>query len=182
MPRDRTRLMPALFASALLSQLAIAPPAAADTDAAFEWIKRLAGRWEGLTWWSTNPDQREEVTVTYSLTGRGSAVVENFSTGAEPSMTSVYHRDGEDLRMTHYCSARNQPRLKATRIDMAGGIVEFSFVDITNLSGQSSGHVSGVELRRIDENHITVTFTFTTRDGREILEYITLQRAAGSGP
>jgi len=49
-------------------------------------------------------------------------------------MTSAYHLDKEDLRMTHYCAAGNQPRLKAGSIDLSKNLFRFDFVDITNLA------------------------------------------------
>jgi len=61
------------------------------------------------------------MSASYYITGNNSAVVENLTTGGTPNMTSVYHLDGADLRMTHYCGAGNQPRLKAERIDAAPG-------------------------------------------------------------
>jgi hypothetical protein len=49
------------------------------------------------------------------LTGNGSALVESLIMGGVPTMTTVYHLDEADLRMTHYCGAKNQPRLKAAK-------------------------------------------------------------------
>jgi len=69
----------------------------------------------------------------YYLTGNGSAVVESLIVDTVPVMTTVYHTDGPDFRLTHFCGAQNQPRLKASRIDEEQGVMEFSFVDITNL-------------------------------------------------
>jgi hypothetical protein len=62
--------------------------------------------------------------------------------------------------MTHYCAARNQPRLKASRIDSAQGILNFSFVDATNLSSPDAPHVYGLEMRFLDADHIILTFLF----------------------
>jgi hypothetical protein len=49
-------------------------------------------------------------------------------------MVTVYHQDGQDLRMTHYCSAKNQPRMKASSVSPDGNVVSFEFVDATNLA------------------------------------------------
>ena len=61
------------------------------------------------------------------------------------AMGSVYHLDGADLRVTHYCAAQNQPRLRATSFGTDNSDIRFSFVDITNLRSPSDGHVSGLE-------------------------------------
>ena len=91
-------------------------------------------------------------------------------------MTTVYHPDGPDLRMTHYCGARNQPRLKASRIDLSGGAIDFVFVDATNLSTPEAPHVTGLEVRFADDDHVTLTFLFEGA-GKLSRERISLQRA-----
>ena len=90
-------------------------------------------------------------------------------------MTSVYHLDADNLRATHFCGAQNQPRLKAQRIDLDHGIIDFGFVDITNLRSPDAPHVHGLEIRLIDSNHIIVTFLFQS-GGKESHEQISLQR------
>jgi len=72
--------------------------------------------------------------ATYHVTGNGSAVIEELIVDGKPSMTSAYHLDKDDLRMTHYCAAANQPRLKASSIDLSKNLIRFDFVDITNLA------------------------------------------------
>jgi hypothetical protein len=91
-------------------------------------------------------------------------------------MTSVYHLDAADLRMTHFCGAQNQPRLKARQIDLAKGIIDFDFVDITNLRGPDAPHVYGLEMRLTDPDHLTLTFLFQSGD-KESREQINLKRA-----
>ena len=90
-------------------------------------------------------------------------------------MTTVYHLDGADLRMTHFCGAQNQPRLKASRIDLAQGALDFSFVDITNLKSPDAPHVYGCELRFLNADHITLTFLFEN-GAQKSRERITLKR------
>jgi hypothetical protein len=63
----------------------------------------LAGDWTGTFEWTGGRKDSGKMNATYYLTGNGSAVVENLTIGGLPSMTSVYHLDGSDLRMTHYC-------------------------------------------------------------------------------
>ncbi len=98
--------------------------------------------------------------ATYYETGNGSAVVENLTVDGVPSMTSVYHLDGPDLRMTHYCAAQNQPRLKARQIDMARGILDFEFVDATNLRSADAPQVYGFEMRLLTSDHFSLAFLF----------------------
>jgi len=145
--------------------------------AALERIKSMAGTWNGTTEWTGARTGTGSMTASYYLTGNGSAVVEDLGDSSTPVMTSVYHLDGDDLRMTHYCGAQNQPRLKAARIDMSRGFIEFAFVDITNLKTPESPHVHGAELQFVDADHVVLTFVFHS-DGGVSREKISLARAA----
>ena len=144
-------------------------------QAAFDRIRQLEGRWQGTFQWSGARASSGEVSATYSVTGNDSAVIENLIMQGKTVMTSVYHVDGADLRMTHYCAAKNQPRLKATHIDESRGVVDFSFVDITNLDPTKPGHVEGLQLRFLDPDRITLEFTFGG-DGKRSVEHIDLKR------
>lgn len=148
--------------------------------AAFTQFRALVGEWEGPYEWSGGRSDTGRMNVTYTLTGNGSAVVETLMTDGVPTMTSVYHLDGADLRMTHYCGAQNQPRLKAQRIDLAQGAVDFSFVDITNLRSPDAGDVHGVEMRFLDPDHVMLTFLFEAGH-QHSRERITLTRVAAPG-
>jgi hypothetical protein len=146
-------------------------------SAALEKLRALAGDWEGSFEWSGSHGGSGTMNASYYSTGNGSAVVENLIVDGVPSMTSVYHLDGADLRMTHYCAAENQPRLKASRIDLAQGIVDFTFVDVTNLRSADAGHVVGLDLRFVAPGHITLTYRFEAA-GKSSSERIDLNRAA----
>jgi hypothetical protein len=147
----------------------------ASAGAALARLRALAGEWQGSVEWSGARKGTGSMNAIYSLTGNGSAVVESLVTGGESAMTSVYHLDGSDLRMTHFCGAQNQPRLKARTIDLDRGLIDFAFVDVTNLRSPGAGHVHGVELRLVDEDHITLTFLFEG-GGQKSRERIALRR------
>jgi hypothetical protein len=143
--------------------------------AALAQLRGLAGDWEGSLQWTGARAATGKMNATYYETGNGSAVVENLTVDGVPSMTSVYHLDGADLRMTHYCGAQNQPRLKAHQIDVAKGILDFDFVDATNLRSADAPHVYGLEMRLLDADHITLAFLFEAGDKRS-KEFIDLKR------
>ncbi len=146
-------------------------------SAALTQLRGLAGEWEGSYVWSGARTATGTMNVTYYETGNGSAVVENLTVDGVPSMTSVYHLDGADLRMTHYCGAQNQPRLRARTIDLAKGILDFDFVDATNLRSPDAPHVYGVEMRLLTFDHIALSFLFAAGDKRS-KEFIDLKRAS----
>jgi hypothetical protein len=155
------------------------PAFAADTpaDRVLERLRGLAGTWEGTFEWTGARTGSGTARAVYSTAGARSTVVENlFMNGqAEPSMTTAYHLDGADLRMTHYCAAQNQPRLKATELDEKGGVVHFSFIDATNLQDHPA-HVVGFEIRFVSENELVLRFTFDSK-GAKSVEHIALKRA-----
>ncbi len=142
--------------------------------AAFDKLRSLTGDWEGTYAW-TGRDASGKANAQYYLTGNESAVVENLSMDGKLGMTSVYHLDGSDLRMSHFCAAQNQPRLKASATDLDSGTINFSFLDITNLRSPETGHVDGLEMRFLAPDHITLRFKFVA-NAKESYELIDLKR------
>jgi hypothetical protein len=174
-------MKPVLVLAAIMCVSAIGGLAAQDSaaTAALAKLRTLVGDWEGSYTWSGARTESGHITATYVLTGHGSAVVENLTMG-DPgptgiSMSSVYHKDGADLRVTHYCAAQNQPRLKAGRIDVAEGRLSFEFVDITNLSSPKAPFMNGLEMQIVDANHITLTFR-SVADSQTSYERIEMTR------
>jgi len=162
------------FAAFALS-FALAAPESPST-AALARLATLTGDWKGTAVWTGGRSGSYAMDATYSTTGGGSAVVETLTQDGVAMMTTVYHADGPDLRMTHYCGARNQPRLKASKIDLADGAIDFVFVDATNLSSPDAPHVTGLEVRFGDADHLTITFRFEG-GGKPARETISLHRA-----
>ena len=150
------------------------PPAARM----FERMRSLAGDWEGTFAWSDGRSGSGPLTATYYVTGNGSALVENLVMDGVPSMTSVYHLDGSDLRVTHYCAARNQPRFKASKIDESAGTVDFAFVDVTNVNPKRPAYVEAIALQLLDGDRVKVRFTFGGGPGMSGVENIALKRVA----
>ena len=146
-----------------------------ESSKALSEIKALIGNWSGTFQWTGGRKDTGSMNASYYVTGNGSAVVENLMNESTPVMTSVYHLDGCDLRMTHFCGAQNQPRLKARRIDLDHGAIDFEFVDATNLRSPDVPHVHGLEIRLIDANHVTLTFLFQS-GSVESREEINLKR------
>jgi len=162
------------FAAITLS-LAFATPESPAAGALAR-LAALTGDWKGTAVWTGGRSGSYAMDATYSTTGAGSAVVETLTQDGVAVMTTVYHLDGADLRMTHYCGARNQPRLKASKIDLARGAIDFAFVDATNLASPDAPHVTGLEVRFGDADHLTITFQFEG-GGKPARETISFHRA-----
>ena len=142
------KLMVLASAVAILAAGAATAAPRDDTfDAAFERLKGLVGTWQI----GDRDDQ-----VRYYMTGDGSALVEIFETSR--GMASVYHMDGDDLLVTHYCGANNQPRMKAVDYDPERGALKFDFVDVTNVADPEAYYTREIEIVFQDENHVEVRF------------------------
>jgi hypothetical protein len=164
----------------LVSWLFLHSPAISQTDSsaiqAFVQMKRAVGEWTGTSEWTGSKTPKAKMDAKYYLTGKGSAMVEDLIMDGQPMMTTVYHLDGSDLRMTHYCAAGNQPRLKADSIDQGKKTIHFSYLDATNLSGESAPHVVGLVWQLPDDDHILLIFEFKTGAADHRYEHILLNR------
>jgi hypothetical protein len=89
-------------------------------------LKALPGLWK-----ATTPEGRT-ITIRYHVVSNGSALVETFITASGKETLSVYHRDGRELMLTHYCAQGNQARLKATEAN--GDRIVFTFLDASNVA------------------------------------------------
>lgn len=155
--------------------LVLAPCLSASADDPYDRLTTLVGSWQGAFTWSGARSGDGELDVEYYLTGAGSALVENHVSADGPYMTSVYHLDGEDLRLTHFCAARNQPRMKASEIAADGSRIRFDLIDITNLAATSSSHTRRIEIEFLDPDHVDLWLT--VREGeRESVEHLKLTR------
>jgi hypothetical protein len=123
---------------------------AGSKASAFEKLKQLVGEWEGT---AGSEENVSKATVTYRVTAAGSAVVETLFPGTEHEMVTVYHNDAQDLVLTHYCAAGNQPRMKARRGGAPNQLV-FEFAGGTNLKAERDMYMHGVTITFVDEDHI----------------------------
>jgi hypothetical protein len=147
----------------------------------FDRMRSLVGTWEGTFEWTGSRTGSGKLLVIYHLTGNGSALVEDLIMGEAPSkddapsMTTVYHLDGSDLRMTHFCGAMNQPRLKAGHIDEASATASFSLVDVTNATSHPA-YVDGFSLHIVDADDLNIQFKFGGTTGKRAVENIVVKR------
>jgi hypothetical protein len=83
-------------------------------------------------------------------------------------MVTVFAPDGKDILVTHYCAAKNQPRMKL-QPGSDPNVLRFTFLDATNLSDPQLGHMVGLTLRFADANHHSQEWTFADH-GKEMTE------------
>ena len=116
--------------------------------AGFDKLKSLVGEWV-----AEGPEG--PVNVSYQMASGGSALIETRTPTNEPSMVTIFHLDGDKLMMDHYCSAGNQPRMRAEVSTGEVKKINFTFIDVTNLANPSAGHMRGLTFSFADEDHFT---------------------------
>ncbi len=122
-----------------------APPKATPLDR----FKALAGDWvdaDGAL------GMKGKVAATYRVTGAGSAVVERLFVDQAHEMTTVYHLDGADLVLTHYCAAGNQPRMRTRKTDTA--VLFFEFDGGTNFDPARDMHMHEAKIEFVGPDEI----------------------------
>ncbi|HEY6147317.1 MAG TPA: hypothetical protein VIZ69_06450 [Thermoanaerobaculia bacterium] len=140
-------------------------------QAAFERFRAMEGSWEGR---STKGWQES---ISFKTIAGGSAVVEtSFDAHPGETMLTVFHLDGEDLTLTHYCVAKNQPRLRATEISADGRTVAFTFAGGGNLADRNRGHMDRAVFRFEDADHVSSRWTWYQDGSERWLEEIRLER------
>ncbi|HEX5042770.1 MAG TPA: YciI family protein [Candidatus Polarisedimenticolaceae bacterium] len=128
--------------------LVLGVPAVQAESSALDRFKGLSGDWVAA---EDGPMAKKgDLVATYRLTGGGTAVVEEIFPATARAMTTVYHQDGADLVLTHYCMSGNQPRMRAKATE--GKKVSFAFDGGTNLDPAK------------DEHMHAATFTFLSAD------------------
>ncbi len=143
--------------------LALSAGAFAGTKAAakdvFAKLKSLVGTWEGE---ASHGSAKFKTKVIYKLTGGGSSLVETQFPGEPHEMTTVYHLDGDDLVLTHYCAAGNQPSLKWKGGDDSK--FSFDFYRGSNMK-PTDHHMHALTIQLDGPDHVVSTWT-SMADGK----------------
>ncbi|MGH7177530.1 MAG: hypothetical protein ACREJC_09140 [Tepidisphaeraceae bacterium] len=166
-----------VLASALLFAL-WAPSAAKDPSPArlaYENFKSIAGNWQGRSskGWTEK--------CTYTTIAGGSCVMESsFDAHPNEQMVTMFYLDGDDLMLTHYCVAKNAPRMKATEISPDGKRITFTFVDGANLPTRDKGHMDKAVFNFESAQRFTSQWTWYADGKEQWLENITHERIEGA--
>lgn len=142
--------------------LGIGPRTFGQSPDALVFFKDLKG-----TWSIQSGEKKLSAKVVYDLASRDSIVTEYF--GKE---LSVFHLDGEELLMTHFCNRGSHPRLKLKQ-GGATGVVEFEMLDITNLKDPASGsHVQRVRYQLLQPNQLNLEIIWRKGNTEETEKYL----------
>ena len=70
----------------------------------------------------------------------GSAVVHTYAAGTPGEMETIFHMDGDQLLLTHYCALQNAPVLKFVKSEKPGEL-KFVFEGGTNFDPKVDAHL-----------------------------------------
>ena len=142
-----------IAAVAAVLTLPAAVPASDDLTAekAFERLKALAGTWEGSASGdgaeaAPEADATGTVVHEFEVTASGHVLMERMGPDTDYEMVNMYHLDGSDLVLTHYCSGGNQPKMKFNAAGSTLARLIFDFDGGTNLDTTPS-HIHSAEIR-----------------------------------
>ncbi len=130
-PRYGQTLFPIVAALALIVPTV---PTAAKADAgedAFGSLTTLVGSWR------IADQPGSTMRIHFYLTAGGSVLAENWERAGVPHSLTLFHRDQQNLMVTHYCPQGNQPRLALSShvARPSDGPLHFAFVDATDIDG-----------------------------------------------
>ncbi len=95
--------------------------------------------------------------------------------GKPVEMITLYYLDGDQIKLTHYCEAKNQPTMAGT-YDPATKTIKFDFVSATNLKNPNDGHMHHAVYTFIDGDHFKTTWTFRKDQKDAFTEDVTYVR------
>src|SRR5215813_4477055 len=148
-----TGILAILVAGAICGSPAMATGNGAE---AFEKMKALVGDWQ------TESSVNGKATIHIELTSGGTALLEKFhmeENGKPVEMITLYYLDGDQIKLTHYCMAGNQPTM-AGAYDASTKTIKFNFVSVSNLKSPDAGHMHHALYTFIDNDHFKTNWTF----------------------
>ena len=134
--------------------LAVASPAQAggvEAQAVFDKLKSLEGTWKG-TPEGEGEDAAAEAEIAghavheFRVSAAGTVVMETMGPGTDHEMINMYHLDGDELVLTHYCAGGNQPILRLDREHSTAEKLVFDFTGGTNLDPAKDHHIHAAEI------------------------------------
>ena len=118
-----------------------------------EYFLAMEGEWRVI-----GGDHSQGATHLYRTIANGTVVVETAFPGEPHEMITVFHLDGPNLVMTHYCAAGNQPYMVAEH--PSGDRVRFRFERASDLNDPKAMHMRDASYHFIDRDHVNSTWSY----------------------
>lgn len=140
----------------------------ASKSALLDVLKPLEGTWE-----MTDENGKTVTGLVTKLTAGGTVVCETMFPGSPHEMTNMYHPDGDDLVMTHYCAIGNQPTMRckgsSIKADQSPKVLTFEFDSGRNMK-PADMRMGKLVLTIKDADHISQAWT-SYKDGKPVTDH-----------
>lgn len=129
-----------------------------NAKACFARLKSLAGDWVQ----TDAKTGKSQVALRYRLTAGGTAVEEVEFPGAPHEMVTLYHMDGDNLVLTHYCGLGNQPHMRATDASTPEKIFFECSGEGGNMKSHEDMHMHALKLTLAGRDHLLAEWTLSS--------------------
>jgi hypothetical protein len=123
-------------------------------------LRKLAGLWVGDVRQSTHQKILGKARIKYEVVSSGYAVMERLLMGKyeRDEMVSVYHQEGDQLMMTHFCSSNTQPRLRTKSWTAPVKELKLEFLDSTNILNANMMNITFLKLEFLPDGGLRQTW------------------------
>ena len=131
-----------------------------DAASAMAFLASTSGAWESGSGEHEHggPAAGPRSLVTVETKAAGSAVVETYAAGTPGEMETIFHMDGDQLLLTHYCVLQNAPVLRFEKSNKPGEL-KFVFQGGTNFDPKSDAHLHETTIQIKDRDTVEKTST-----------------------
>jgi len=153
------RLVVVGLAVAVLIGVVPAQAGESEAEAMLNALKALEGNWQGTaegegTDALPEAEKPPQVNHEFRVSAAGTVVMETMNPSTDHEMINMYHLDGDELMMTHYCAGGNQPSLRLIAAESSPEKLVFDFVGGTNLDPAVDEHIHSAQITLEDNDHV----------------------------
>lgn len=131
---------------------------------AFDRLKALEGTWHGE---ASEGGEVLKAKHIFRISAGGSVVMETMDSGnPDHEMINMYHLDGDDLVLTHYCAGNNQPTMRLAQPLPSPNEMRFDFTGGTNFDPATDEHIHATKVVIVDDETIQSSWT-GYKDGKD---------------
>lgn len=137
-----------------------------DARECFRKLTELAGSWTGSG--GSIESDPSPARHDFAVVSGGTAVMETMDPEGEREI-NLYHLEGDDLVLTHYCGAGNQPRLRLDLEKVSPGVLPFVLAGGFGFDPEKDRHIHTARLVIRRENRLESRWT-AEKAGEVVME------------